>query len=55
MKTSTITNKNQMSYARKGYMGGIPGSKIVRFTMGNTKAVFSSCKTDHKKEWSNSS
>lgn len=40
MKTSTITNKNQMSYTRKEYMGGIPGSKIVRFTMGNTKTKF---------------
>ncbi len=40
MKTSTVTNKNQMSYTRKKYMGGIPGSKIVRFTMGNTKEHF---------------
>ena len=29
-----------MSYTRKEYMGGIPGSKIVRFTMGNTKESF---------------
>jgi large subunit ribosomal protein L10e len=41
MKTSTITKKNQMSYGRKEYMGGIPGSKIVRFTMGNTSKEFS--------------
>ena len=41
MKTSTITKKNQMSYTRKEYMGGIPGSKIVRFTMGNTSKRFS--------------
>ena len=40
MKTSTVTNKNQMSYTRKEYMGGIPGSKIVRFTMGNTQRQF---------------
>jgi len=40
MKTSTVTNKNQMSYTRKEYMGGIPGSKIVRFTMGNTSKDF---------------
>jgi large subunit ribosomal protein L10e len=40
MKTSTVTNKNQMSYTRKEYMGGIPGSKIVRFTMGNTEKQF---------------
>ena len=30
-----------MSYTRKEYMGGIPGSKIVRFTMGNTTKQFS--------------
>jgi large subunit ribosomal protein L10e len=29
-----------MSYTRKEYMGGIPGSKVVRFTMGNTKEQF---------------
>jgi large subunit ribosomal protein L10e len=29
-----------MSFTRKEYMGGIPGSKIVRFTMGNTKKQF---------------
>jgi large subunit ribosomal protein L10e len=40
MKTSTVTNKDQMAYTRKEYMGGIPGSKIVRFTMGNTKEKF---------------
>ena len=41
MKTSTYTYKKQMSYSRKKYMGGIPGSKIARFTMGNTSRVFS--------------
>ena len=40
MKTSTVTKINQMSYTRKEYMGGIPGSKIVRFTMGNTTIQF---------------
>ena len=40
MKTSNVTTKNQMSYTRKEYMGGIPGSKIVRFTMGNTSEQF---------------
>ncbi len=40
MKTSNITNKDQMSYTRKEYMAGIPGSKIVRFTMGNTSEQF---------------
>jgi len=29
-----------MSFTRKEYMGGIPGSKIVRFTMGNTSEDF---------------
>lgn len=41
MKTSNYTYKKQMSYSRKKYMGGIPGSKIVRFTMGNTGREFS--------------
>jgi large subunit ribosomal protein L10e len=40
VKTSNITNKDQMAYTRKEYMGGIPGSKIVRFTMGNTSEQF---------------
>lgn len=40
MKTSTVTNKNQMAYTRREYMGGIPGSKVVRFTMGNTQIQF---------------
>ena len=40
MKTSNVTNKNQMAYTRKEYMGGIPGSKVVRFTMGNTQTQF---------------
>jgi large subunit ribosomal protein L10e len=29
-----------MSFTRREYMGGIPGSKIVRFTMGNTQRQF---------------
>jgi len=29
-----------MAYTRKEYMGGVPGSKIVRFTMGNTGEDF---------------
>ena len=29
-----------MPYTRKEYIGGIPGSKIIRFTMGNTKEDF---------------
>ena len=29
-----------MSYTRRKYMGGIPGSKIVKFTMGNPTREF---------------
>jgi large subunit ribosomal protein L10e len=29
-----------MSYTRRKYMGGVPGSRIVKFTMGNTKRDF---------------
>jgi large subunit ribosomal protein L10e len=29
-----------MAYTRRKYMGGIPGSKIVKFTMGNTSKKF---------------
>ncbi|MDD3977307.1 50S ribosomal protein L16 [Methanomicrobium antiquum] len=28
------------AYTRREYMGGVPGSKIVQFDMGNTKQVF---------------
>lgn len=40
MKPSNYREKNAMAYTRKEYMGGIPGSKIVRFTMGNTARGF---------------
>jgi large subunit ribosomal protein L10e len=42
MKASNFRKKKNMSYTRKEYMGGIPGSKIVKFTMGNTNKDFSS-------------
>ena len=29
-----------MAYTRRKYMGGIPGSKIVKFTMGNPNKAF---------------
>ena len=29
-----------MPYTRRKYMGGVPGSRIVKFTMGNTKRDF---------------
>jgi large subunit ribosomal protein L10e len=42
MKASNFRKKRNMSYTRKEYMGGIPGSKIVKFTMGNTNKDFPS-------------
>jgi large subunit ribosomal protein L10e len=41
MKASTFRNKKNMSYTRRKYMGGVPGSKIVKFTMGNPSGEFS--------------
>ncbi len=41
MNASNFRVKKNMSYARKEYMGGIPGSKIVKFTMGNPNREFS--------------
>lgn len=41
MKASTFKHKGNMPYTQKKYMGGIPGSKIVKFTMGNTTRNFS--------------
>ena len=40
MKPSNYRNKDNMAYTRHDYMGGIPGLKIVRFTMGNTENDF---------------
>ena len=40
MKASNFRVKKNMSYARREYMGGIPGSKIVKFTMGNPTREF---------------
>jgi large subunit ribosomal protein L10e len=40
MKASNFRVKKNMSFARKEYMGGIPGSKIVKFTMGNSNREF---------------
>ena len=40
MKPSNYREKNAMAYTRKEYIGGIPGSKIVKFTMGNTSRDF---------------
>jgi large subunit ribosomal protein L10e len=41
VKPSNFKDKRNMAYTRKEYMGGIPGSKIVRFTMGNSRKKFS--------------
>lgn len=40
MKASNYRKKKNMSYTRRKYMGGIPGSKIVKFTMGNPTREF---------------
>lgn len=40
MKASDYKYKKNHAYTRKKYMGGIPGSKIVKFTMGNTSREF---------------
>ena len=40
MKPSNYKYKKNHAYTRKKYMGGIPGSKIVKFTMGNTSKEF---------------
>jgi len=41
MKASTFRDKKNMSYTRRKYMGGVPGSKIVKFTMGDPGGEFS--------------
>ncbi len=35
MKARNFRKIKNMPYTRREYMGGIPGSKIVKFTMGN--------------------
>ena len=40
MKASDFKYKNNQAHTRRKYMGGIPGSKIVKFTMGNTSKDF---------------
>jgi large subunit ribosomal protein L10e len=40
MKAADFKYKKNMSFTRRKYMGGIPGSKIVKFTMGNTSREF---------------
>ncbi len=40
MKASNFREIKGMPYTRRKYMGGIPGSKIVKFTMGNASKNF---------------
>jgi large subunit ribosomal protein L10e len=41
MRASNFSKKHSnMPYTRRKYMGGIPGSKITKFTMGNTQKDF---------------
>lgn len=40
MKASNFRKIKGMPYTRRKYMGGIPGSKIVKFTMGNPTGEF---------------
>jgi large subunit ribosomal protein L10e len=40
MKAADYKYKNNMAHTRRKYMGGVPGSKIVKFTMGNTGKEF---------------
>ena len=40
MKPSNFREIKGMPYTRREYIGGIPGSKIVKFTMGNTDGEF---------------
>ena len=41
MKAADFKYKKNMANTRRKYMGGIPGSKIVKFTMGNTGKDYS--------------
>jgi large subunit ribosomal protein L10e len=40
MKARNFREIKGMPYTRREYMGGIPGSKIVKFTMGNPTKEF---------------
>jgi large subunit ribosomal protein L10e len=40
MNARNFRNPNQMAFTRRKFMGGVPGSKIVKFTMGNTSKQF---------------
>ena len=40
MNARNFRNPDRMAYTRRKFMGGVPGSKIVKFTMGNTSKKF---------------
>ena len=40
MNARNFRNPDRMAYTRRKFMGGIPGSKIAKFTMGNTGKKF---------------
>jgi large subunit ribosomal protein L10e len=40
LNARNFRNPDRMAYTRRKFMGGIPGSKIVKFTMGNTGKKF---------------
>ncbi len=40
MKAKNFREIKGMPYTRRKYMGGVPGSKIVKFTMGNPTREF---------------
>ena len=40
MNASNFKYKKNMPFTRRKYMGGVPGSKIVKFTMGNTSREY---------------
>jgi large subunit ribosomal protein L10e len=40
MKAADFKYKKNQAFTRRKYMGGVPGSKIVKFTMGNTSKEY---------------
>ena len=40
MNARNFRNPDRMAYTRRKFMGGIPGSKIVKFTMGDSGKKF---------------
>ena len=40
MNARNFRNPDRMAYTRRKFMGGVPGNKIVKFSMGNTGKKF---------------